>query len=195
MVIGVLALQGGFKAHIEMLNRLEVEAREIRLASDLEGISALVLPGGESSTMLKLLEREGLFEHIVNLGSKGLPMLGTCAGAILMCNEVVNPQQKSFGFIPASIERNAYGSQRESFETEFPIDSWELQAVRALFIRAPRLLTTDKNVQIISTLNEHITGVSYKNFTAVTYHPELTDDLRFHQTWLNRHVRAQEVSS
>ena len=186
MVIGVLALQGGFKAHREMLTRMQVTSREIRLASDLEDLAGLILPGGESSTMLKLLERENLFSHIKMLGEQGLPILGTCAGAILMCTKVINPSQKSFGFIDATIERNAYGSQRESFELDFSVETWGLEQVHALFIRAPRLTETGPDVKIISTHGTDITGIEFKNFTAVTYHPELTTDDRFHRHWLAR---------
>ena len=186
MVTGILALQGGFRAHREMLTRLQVPTREVRLASDLQGISSLILPGGESSTMLKLLDREKLFSKIQKLGYEGMPILGTCAGAILMCQQVMNPSQRSFGFIPATIERNAYGSQRESFETDFPIDSWGLAKVHALFIRAPLLKETGHDVQIISKLGQDITGIQYKNFTAVTYHPELTRDDAFHREWIQQ---------
>jgi len=194
MVIGVLALQGGFHAHREMLDRLGLTSVEIRLPEDLKGISGLILPGGESSTMLKLMERESLFSEVQELGKAGVPILGTCAGAILMCQKVINPSQKSLEFIPATIERNAYGSQRESFETEFNIPFWGLKNVHALFIRAPRLIEYQEDVQVLSRLNGDITGVRYKNYTAITYHPELTNDTQFHKAWLIKTGQITETA-
>ncbi|PIE01913.1 MAG: pyridoxal 5'-phosphate synthase glutaminase subunit PdxT [Acidobacteria bacterium] len=192
MVIGILALQGGFQAHRKTLDALGVATVEVRLLSDLHHLNGLILPGGESSTMLKLLEREDLFAEIGQLGKNGLPILGTCAGAILMCGKVIGSGQKSFGFIPAAIERNAYGCQRESFETSFPISAWGLDQVHALFIRAPRFTELHKEVAVLSTLGEDVTGIQYKNYTAVTYHPELTADVSFHRAWLKQNRILEE---
>jgi len=186
MVIGVLALQGGFKAHQKTLDSMDIASREIRLPTDLAGISGLILPGGESSTMLKLLERESLIHKIQQLGASGIPILGTCAGAILMCEKVTNPIQKSFAFIPSTIERNAYGSQRESFETDFTIPLWKLEHVHALFIRAPRFTELGADVHVLSKHGDDITGIQYQHYTAVTYHPELTNDSSFHRAWLQQ---------
>lgn len=189
-MIGILALQGGFQAHQKILDALGVPHREVRLKRDFEGLDALILPGGESTTMLKLLDAFDLFEPLKALGNSGLPILGTCAGAILMSAEVRNPNQKSFAWIPTAIIRNAYGSQRESFLEAFPLPAWDLAEMSAFFIRAPQFIEPSEDVEIISTHDDEITGVSYRNFTAVTYHPELTDDTRFHEAWLSRNVKG-----
>lgn len=192
-MIGVLALQGGFAAHITCLHRLGLAHREVRLPRDLEGLDALILPGGESSTMLKLMDAYDMFEPLKAFGQSGKPILGTCAGAILMCAHVRNIQQDSFGFIPAQIDRNAYGSQRESFSLEVDCSPWNLERVPALFIRAPRFVDLGDDVTVLSTTNGDITGVTYKHYTAVTYHPELGDDTAFHQAWYQQYVVGVEA--
>ena len=194
-MIGVLALQGGFHAHLDMLRRLDVPSREVRLPRDLIGLDGLILPGGESTTMLKLLKAFDLFEPLREFGLTGKPILGTCAGAILMCETVNFRNQESLGFIPASIDRNAYGSQQESFRADTSIPMWNLSAVPALYIRAPRFHSLSDDVKVISTHDGDITGVTWRNFTAVTYHPELGDDLAFHQAWLDQYVNQGALVS
>ena len=186
MVVGVLALQGGFHAHRQVLDELGVASREVRLAEDLDGLDALILPGGESTTMLKLMEAFDLFEPIDAFARLGAPILGTCAGAILMASRVSHPRQPSFGWIPAGIERNAYGTQQDSFQTEIAIPRWDLTALPVLFIRAPRFVDPDPGCAVLSTFEGRVTGLSYRHFTAVTYHPELGGTTRFHQAWLAR---------
>ncbi len=187
-MIGILALQGGFQAHGRMLDRLGLAHRLVRLPRDLEGLKGLILPGGESTTMLKLLDAFDLFEPLRDFGQSGKPVLGTCAGAILMCCEVSHPRQKSLSWVPASIERNYYGAQQHSFKAEVQLPAWQLCDVPALFIRAPRFSELDAEVQILSRQDEDLTGITWRQFTAVTYHPELTDDPRFHQAWIDRCV-------
>ena len=191
-MIGVLAVQGGLAAHISCLDRLGLPHREVRLPRDLEGLRALILPGGESTTMLKLMAAYDMFEPLKAFGNSGKPVLGTCAGAILMCTSVRNIEQDSLGFIPVSIDRNAYGSQRESFSLQVACPAWDLHDVSALFIRAPRFAEPGKDVVVLSTTDGDITGVTYQHFTAVTYHPELCDGTTFHEAWYQRYVAGVE---
>ncbi|CAM2067931.1 pyridoxal 5'-phosphate synthase glutaminase subunit PdxT [Sulfidibacter corallicola] len=192
-MIGVLAIQGGFAAHINVLRRLGVPHREVRLPADLAGLQGLIIPGGESTTMLKLLQAFDMKQPLQEFAASGRPILGTCAGAILMAERVTHPEQESLGWIPVTIERNAYGSQRESFQTTQACEAWEMDAFPALFIRAPRFREPRSEVEVLTRLDDHITGVRYKHFTAITYHPELTEDDRFHQAWLTHQVHGAET--
>jgi len=186
MEIGVLALQGGFQAHQAVLDKLGVAHRSVKLADDLNHIQGLIIPGGESTTMLKLMEDFDLFEPLNAFAGSGRPVLGTCAGAILMCEKVSNRNQRSLGWIPSTVDRNAYGSQQYSFQATVDCPLWDLKEAPALFIRAPRFTGLGEGVQELSRTDGDITGVVYKNFAAVTYHPELGDDTRFHKAWLEK---------
>lgn len=185
-MIGILAVQGGFLAHQHILEQLGAPARLVKLPRHLEGLRGLILPGGESTTMLKLMEAFDLFEPLQAFGNQGHPVLGTCAGAILMCQKVNFRNQRNLGWIPASIDRNAYGSQQESFKVIHDVPLWELSDVPSLFIRAPRFVDIGRDVAQLSHWEGDVTGVVYQNFTAVTYHPELGNDTRFHKAWLER---------
>lgn len=187
-MIGVLALQGGFAAHSSCLRRLGIDHREVRLARDLEGLDGLILPGGESTTMLKLMAAYDLFQPLRAFGEAGKPVLGTCAGAILMCDHVRTNDQLSLGFIPAAIDRNAYGSQRESFSYDVDCPPWSLEAVPSLFIRAPRFAELGPEVAVLARFDDDIIGVTYRHYVAVTFHPELGNSTRFHQAWYERYV-------
>ena len=193
-MIGVLALQGGFASHCRTLASLGVAAREIRKAEDLDLLDGLILPGGESTSMLKLLGAFDLFEPLNAFARSGRPVLGTCAGAILMSERVNFKNQRSLGWIPVSIRRNAYGTQRESFFTQVDCPLWNLSQVEAFFIRAPSFQKLGKGVEVLSRFNGDITGVVYQNLTAITYHPELSSDPRFHQAWLRRFVTRSEAA-
>lgn len=186
MSIGILALQGGFQAHREKFDQLGVAAVEVRLPHQLESCRGLILPGGESTTMLKLIHAYELWEPLQRFAAKGQPILGTCAGAILMARQVIHKDQACFGWIPIAIDRNAYGSQIESFKTEVDCPLWQLEKVQAYFIRAPKFVDIDQDVQELSRSSDGINGVIFKQFTAVTYHPELGNQTRFHQAWLDR---------
>jgi len=189
-VIGVLALQGGFAAHAQHLHALGAQTMEVRLAADLARCRALVLPGGESTAMLRLMKAFDLFAPLRQFCS-ARPVLATCAGAILLAHKVSHPTQESLDLLPVAIERNAYGCQRESFEALQDIPLWHIRAVPALFIRAPRFLALEEGnqrVQVLSKLGQDITGVRMDNIIAVTYHPELCPDLSFHRAWLEREV-------
>jgi 5'-phosphate synthase pdxT subunit len=175
--IGVLALQGGFAAHIERLEALGHTAFEARTARDVERAAGFVLPGGESSAQLLMIERFGLAPAIRDLAESGRPVLATCAGAILAATAVTSPRQASFALIDIDVERNAYGRQRESFEaisdgaTRLPL----------VFIRAPRIVRVGPDVRVLATLKGEPILVRQGNVTAATFHPELTDDPRVHR--------------
>ena len=188
-MIGILALQGDFDAHARSLARLDMPTRLVKLPRHLEGLKGLILPGGESSTMLKLLDAFELFAPVKPFGDAGAPILGTCAGAILMCRDN-NKNQKSFGWLPASIDRNAYGSQRDSFHTQLACPEWDLDALSVSFIRAPRITAVDEEVTVLSRYEDDITGIAWRNFVAVTFHTEL-EHSQFHGAWIKRYVSSE----
>jgi len=186
--IGVLALQGAFREHRQSLERLGVESREIRLPEHLEGISGLIIPGGESTTIGKLLVRWNLLEAIRQLGENGLPVWGTCAGAIMLANSVEERgkkmEQHLLELVPMLAVRNAFGRQRESFEADISINGLK-EPYRAVFIRAPLVVPKDDHVEVMASVNNETVFVRYKNYMATSFHPELTDDDRIHQYFLN----------
>jgi 5'-phosphate synthase pdxT subunit len=179
MLIGVLAIQGDFAAHAGALQRIGMNAIEVRRAHDLDAASGLIIPGGESTTMLKFIEEETLGEPIRSFARAGKPIFGTCAGAILLAQEVNNPPQASLGLIDIVVERNGYGRQVDSFigEAETSIEGGPLEAV---FIRAPRIIGVGPNAEILARLNGEPILVRETNILAATFHPELTQDTRVH---------------
>lgn len=175
--IAVLALQGGFAAHVEWLRALGHAVFEARTGRDVERAAGLVLPGGESSTQLLLIERFGLGPAIRDLAESGRPVLATCAGAILAATGVTSPRQTSFALIDIDVERNAYGRQRESFEAISDGDT----RLPLVFIRAPRIVRVGPDVRVLATLKGEPILVRQGNVTAATFHPELTNDPRVHR--------------
>jgi len=192
MAIGVLALQGDFAAHARTLRRIGVNAIEVRRSNDLDAADGLILPGGESTTMLKFIEEENLAQSITDFARQGKPILGTCAGAILLAREVYNPAQASLGLIDIGVERNGYGRQVDSFiaEVETAIEGGPLEAV---FIRAPRIRGAGPNVEVVASLNDEPVLVREGNILAATFHPELTEDTRVHSLFVEM-VRAASKS-
>ena len=186
MKVGVLALQGDFAAHARALARVGVGAFALRTARDLSRADALVLPGGESSAMLFGLVREGLEAPLRDALAGGLPVLGTCAGAILLAREVTRPAQRSLGALDVAIERNAYGTQLDSFvctaEVEDPAS--ELAGLECVLIRAPRITRVGEGVRVHARVKGDPALVSAGRVFAATFHPELTDDPRVHALWL-----------
>jgi pyridoxal 5'-phosphate synthase pdxT subunit len=177
--IGVLALQGAFDAHARALERLGHETRRVRAPRDLEGLDGLVLPGGESTVQLRLLERFGLRDAVDAFVASGAPVLATCAGLILAAREVTNPAQPSFGWLDVSVARNAWGRQVESFEAVD--DSGQLPLV---LIRAPRITRVGEGVEVLATLRGEPVLVRQANVTGATFHPELTERLDVHRAAL-----------
>ena len=181
--IGVLAVQGAFIEHERILKSLGAEVFEIRQLRDLNRhLDGLVLPGGESTVQGKLLHDLGLFEPLKNLIEKGLPTFGTCAGLILLANKLSNDSHTYFGALPATVERNAYGRQLGSFYAEENFEG--IGKVPMTFIRAPLIQSASEGVQVLATVNDQIVAIRYKNQLAISFHPELNEDLRVHRYFL-----------
>jgi len=183
--VGVLALQGGFAAHADILQRLGACVDEIRCAEQLAAVDALVLPGGESTTVSMLLERSGLLEPLRERLSSGLPVLGTCAGMILLASEVVDGRgdQHSLGLIDITVRRNAYGSQIASFEADIAVDDLD-EPFHAAFIRAPSVERSGPEVEAQARHNPHPWLCRSGSVTVASFHPELSGDHRLHQRFL-----------
>lgn len=167
--VGILALQGGFAEHADMARRLGYEVRLVRDLSDTQGISACILPGGESTTLMKLMAETKLDEWLKKAVHAGMPVFGTCAGLIVLGN---------LGLLDVEIDRNAYGPQLHSFETDVEFEGKKFPAV---FIRAPKITRLGKNVEVLATEGKNPALVRQKNVLAATFHPELTGDDRVHQ--------------
>ena len=171
--VGVLASQGGFAAHVAMLTELGADAREVRTPADLADLDALVIPGGESTTIAKAIERDGLAQPIRALHGAGKPILGTCAGMILCARE-------HLGLLDASVRRNAFGRQLASFEADLAIKGIGPEPLRAVFIRAPWVEEHGSGVEVLSEVDGHPVVIRQGSVLACAFHPELTDDPRLH---------------
>ncbi len=180
--IGVLALQGAFEAHVSRLRTLGAEAALVRKPEHLSSLDGLIIPGGESTTFLKHLERDGFFDALQTF-VRGTPTFGTCAGAILLATGVRNPEQRSFAAMNITVERNAYGRQNEShiLETETTLPGGPLEMV---YIRAPRIVEAGPEVIVLAERDGSPTLVRERHLLAATFHPELSDDTRVHQFFL-----------
>jgi 5'-phosphate synthase pdxT subunit len=183
MKIGVLAVQGDFAAHKRMLERIGVQSVEVRTPADLQSIAGLIMPGGESTTILKFLTEEALAEPIRDFALAGTPIFGTCAGAILLADEVTGPAQPSLRLIDITVERNAYGRQVDSFvgEAETELIGGRLEAV---FIRAPRIRRLGPAVETLARVDGEPVLVREGNIIAATFHPELGGDQRVHRLFV-----------
>ena len=182
LLIGVLALQGAYDAHVRTMAALGATSRLVRLPLDLHGLDGLILPGGESTTMLHFLDRNGFFE-VLQSYVKSTPSFGTCAGAILLATRVVGPAQRSLGALDITVERNAYGRQIDSSIHTAPT-SLPGPPLEMVFIRAPRITRTGPAVDTLASHDGFPTLVRSGNILAATFHPELSDDHRVHQFFL-----------
>ena len=184
--IGVLALQGAFAAHAAALQRLGTHTEEVRVAADIEQCDALVLPGGESTTMSQLLETSQLFDPLAKRIAAGMPVFGTCAGMILLSKGIADgrPDQRSFAALDIDVQRNGFGRQLDSFETEIGVHGLD-RAFPAVFIRAPRISRIGSEVETLATHGGEPVLVRSKTIMAASFHPELADDDRVHQLFLN----------
>jgi 5'-phosphate synthase pdxT subunit len=185
MKIGILALQGAVREHRDMLRRLGVETVDVLNPTDLDGISGLILPGGESTTVGKLLVRYGLLEPIAELGRKGLPIFGTCTGMILLSKHINGSEQYRLGLMDTHVERNAFGRQLSSFEADMPIPVLGATPYHTVFIRAPYIDKADRDVTVLLRYQDKILFAEQGNLLAAAFHPELTDDTRVHEYFLH----------
>jgi len=183
MKVGILAVQGDFEAHAEVLGRLGVETRYVRAAPDLTGLEALILPGGESTTQLKFLTEEGLEKAIRDLAARGGALFGTCAGAILLAREVRNPPQASLALADLVVTRNAYGRQVAS-EVRSEISKLKCDPLEMVFIRAPIIQQVGTGVEILAVSQGRPVLVRQGKVLAATFHPELTRDTTVHRYFL-----------
>ena len=177
MTVGVLALQGGYAAHLESVRAIGLDACEVRNPEDFFALDGLILPGGESTTQLKLIHRFGLEASLQAFVASGRPVFATCAGMILSAARVTHPEQASFGWLDIDVERNGWGRQLDSFEafadgTDLPL----------CFIRAPRITRVGPGVEVLATFHGEPVMIRQGNVTAATFHPEMTDDIRVHAT-------------
>ena len=185
--IGVLAVQGAVREHVAAIREIGAEPVEVRLPRDLVDLDALILPGGESTTMSQLLDSSGVRAPLAELLADGLPVLGTCAGMILLAREVVDgrPDQESFGAIDVAVRRNAYGRQRDSFEADLTVDGLTGGPFPGVFIRAPRIETVGEHVDVLA-LHDGVPVLARQGAVVVaSFHPELSGDLRLHSWFLN----------
>jgi len=183
--IGVLALQGGFEEHSAALRRLGVEAIHVRMPAELEGLNGLVIPGGESTTIGKLIREYNLVDEIQGLIAQGLPVLGTCAGMVLLAKKAFNMEERPLGAMDIEVRRNAFGRQVDSFEFDLEIPVLGQPPFHAVFIRAPWIEGVGKSVEMLASLPGGApVAAREKNLVATAFHPELTNDLRFHEYFL-----------
>ena len=186
MKIGILASQGAFAEHISVLQQLDVEAVPVRLPRELKGVDGLIIPGGESTTISRMMSAYELVDEIQDLAENGMPVFGTCAGMIMMADEISGNDLKPLGLIDIAVKRNAFGRQRESFETELSIPVLGKELFPGVFIRAPLIERCYSDVEVLARLNDG-TAVAARQgrYLVSAFHPELTTDLRFHRYFLD----------
>lgn len=191
MKVGVLALQGAFREHVQMLQRMGIEAAEVRLPGELAAVDALIMPGGESTTMGKVARAYGLIEPIRAMALAGKPVWGTCAGMILLATDI-GPEPPHIGVMDVRVKRNAFGRQTESFEADLavPAVNGHGEPFHAVFIRAPLIESAGAGVEVLARLADGtMVAARQGNLLATSFHPELTADDRFHRYFVE-HVRA-----
>jgi len=185
-VIGILALQGSIEEHLDLFGKIKgVSARKIKYAAELKEIDALVIPGGESTTMGKLLRDFGLLEPAADRIKNGMPVWGTCAGMILLAKNIVGEQTVHLGAMDISARRNAYGSQLDSFKTTALIPAVSEKEIPLVFIRAPWVESVGENVRVLACINGKIAAARQDNMLATAFHPELTEDASFHKYFVD----------
>ncbi len=191
MLIGVLALQGAFREHEKMIRSLgeDIQTRQVRLPGQLEGLEGLVIPGGESTTMGKLMISYGLLEPIRDLALRGMPVFGTCAGLILLAGDISGSDQPRLGLMDMLVERNAFGRQVDSFETYLPVSCLGPEPFRAVFIRAPYIMEAGPGVEVLAVYGKKIVCARQGVLLAAAFHPELTGDNRMHRYFIERCVQ------
>jgi len=191
MKIGILALQGAVREHRKILRKLGYETVDILSPQDLLEIRGLILPGGESTTVSKLLVKYGLLVPIIELGHKKLPIFGTCTGLILLSKRIERSEQCCLGLMDTYVKRNAFGRQLDSFETEMPIPILGSDPYHTIFIRAPYIDKVDKGVNVLLSYENKILFAEQDNFLAAAFHPELTEDTRIHEYFIQKIISYQ----
>ena len=182
MKIGVLALQGAFREHLDTLRSIGVDGVRVREPKDLDGVSGLILPGGESTTMRQLIDRWGLRQPIMDFAASGAPLFGTCAGMIVLSREIAGGEPPVLPLLDVTVERNAFGRQLDSFEEDLTVPVLGDRPVHAVFIRAPVIERTSPDVDVLARLDDgRIVAVRERNILATAFHPELAGETRFHR--------------
>ncbi|MHB1001514.1 MAG: pyridoxal 5'-phosphate synthase glutaminase subunit PdxT [Armatimonadota bacterium] len=184
MVIGVLALQGAVEKHLRMLDMCGVKAIPVRFASEIDEIDGLIIPGGESTTVGKLMSRYGIDNKIIERAHGGMPVFGTCTGMILLAKEIEGSDQHRLGLMDATIKRNAFGRQVDSFEADLKIDEIGDPAFRAVFIRAPYAENAGECTETLAVCNDKVVLLKQGGLLGCAFHPELTDDTRVHEYFI-----------
>lgn len=192
MQIGVLALQGAFIEHIKMLEKLGVQAREVRNVGELQGLQGLIIPGGESSAIKKLIDWNKLKKGILENVSNGMKVFGTCAGAVLLAREIVGENRETLNLMDVTVKRNAYGRQLNSFVKDVKVKG--IGEVSGVFIRAPVFTETGKEVKVLAREGKNIVMLENKKCLAASFHPELTDDLRIHKYFLKKIRKRKKIN-
>lgn len=191
MKVGVLALQGDVREHISSLIACGVDPISVRRDFEIDEIDALVIPGGESTTIAQLSEVFGIYDQIKARINAGMPVYGSCAGMILLANEILDSKtgQKTFGGLNITVRRNAFGRQVDSFESDIPFDDGSSDLVRAVFIRAPWVERVGDGVEVLASIENHAVAVRSKTLLATSFHPELTGDHRIHRYFIEEVAR------
>jgi 5'-phosphate synthase pdxT subunit len=180
--IGVLAVQGAFAEHVATLDAIGVEGVEVRVPSDLDGVSGLILPGGESTAQRRLIDRWGLRQPILDLARSGAPLFGTCAGMILLSTQITDGDEPVLPLLDVDVRRNAFGRQLDSFEADISVPMLGDRPVHAVFIRAPVVERTGPGVDVLARLDDgRVVAVRERNIMATAFHPELAGETRFHR--------------
>ncbi len=192
MKIGVLAFQGSVQEHMRALERCGAEPVPVRKPEDLAQVQGLILPGGESTTLGRLMRLYGLHEAVQQRAAQGMPVYGTCAGMILLAREVEGAERPHLALMDIAVSRNAFGRQVESFEEDLPVPALGQEPLRAVFIRAPRVRSVGPQAEVLGRLGDEPVLVRQGTLLASSFHPELTDDLRLHRYFLDMVRQAEQ---
>ncbi|AKC63594.1 glutamine amidotransferase subunit PdxT [Clostridium sporogenes] len=188
--VGVLDLQGSVVEHVKILEKIDnIEPIRVKYKEDLDNIQGIILPGGESTTLGKLLKDFHIYDTLKEKIEKGLPVWGTCAGMILLAKDIEGQEESYFKAIDIKVKRNAYGSQLNSFSIEEMLEDIDREPIELVFIRAPYITTVGSNVTILKKVNGNIVAAKEKNVLVTSFHPELTEDTRFHKYFIDKFIR------
>ncbi|MBM7623243.1 pyridoxal 5'-phosphate synthase glutaminase subunit PdxT [Sporohalobacter salinus] len=195
--VGVLALQGGVEEHLTLLESFsEVVASPVKKRNELTKLDGLIIPGGESTTIGRLIEVFDLKETLIRLGREGLPIWGTCAGMIMLAKDIIGEEQNHLGLMNIEVKRNGYGNQLASFRTEVEVPKVAEESLPLVFIRAPYITEVGSEVEVLVRIDENIVAVEEENFLATSFHPELTTNSKFHQYFIDKvkaHIQRDEI--